>query len=171
MPTPVNTVETGSPTRHWQGRPSPPAITVLLFLRPPRQLLPPSLEPIKRIKNPCTRKRLLNMLALLLLYKHNPSSTRKSDELQPRSSLPGPARKRGVALAHLLVTASPAASGGEEQLSGGERRGARPERWPQIRSQRKEWTPVIFYTFFGGGNRTFFWTHFLLLAPLGNGSQ
>lgn len=166
MPTPVTTVEMGSPIHHWQGCPFPPIITVLLFLRPPRQLLPPSLEPIKRIKNPCTRNHLLNTLALLLLYKNNPSSTRKPDEVQPCSSLPCPAWKRGVSLAHLLVTASPAASGGEEPLSGGERRGARPECWRQIRSQRKEWKPVIFYTFFDGENRTFFWTCFLLLASL-----
>lgn len=156
MPTPVTTVEMGSPIHHWQGCPFPPIITVLLFLRPPRQLLPPSLEPIKRIKNPCTRNHLLNTLALLLLYKNNPSSTRKPDEVQPCSSLPCPAWKRGVSLAYLLVTASPAASGGEEPLSGGERRGARPECWRQIRSQRKEWKPVIFYTFFDGENRTFF---------------
>lgn len=172
MPTPVNTVETGSPIRHWQGCPFPPVITVLLLLRPPRQLLPPPLEPIKRIKNPCTRNHLLNTLALLLLYKNNPSSTRKPDEVQPRSGLPRPAWKRGVSLARLLVAASPAASGGEEPLSRGERRGARPEHWHQIRSQRKEWKPVIFYPPFGGENHTFFSdTLSPTCSSLGNGSQ
>ena len=38
--------------------------------------------------------------------------------------------------------------------------GARPKYWHQIRSQRKEWKPIIFYIyiyiFFGGENHTFF---------------
>lgn len=92
---------------------------MLLFVWPPRQLLPPSLEPIKRIKNLCTKNHLLNTLAILLLYKNNPTTTREPDEVQPCSGLTCPAWKRGVSLAHLLVTSSPAASSGEEHLSRG----------------------------------------------------
>ena len=47
--------------------------------------------------------------------------------------------------------------------------GARPTCWHQIRSQRKEWIPIIFYIytyiyiyifFFGGENHVFLGTHF-----------
>lgn len=47
--------------------------------------------------------------------------------------------------------------------------GARPKHWHQIRSQRQEWKPIIFYIFFGGENHTFF-GHTFPLLPLLSGT-
>ena len=165
------------------------------FSWPPRQLLPSSLEPIKRIKNLCTRNHLLNILASLLLSKNNPTTRRKPDEVQPCSGLAFSAWKRGVSLALLRIPGHPlsdlrrpAASRGEEHLRrGGDGAvrggGARPTCWHQIRSQRKEWKPIIFYIytciyiyiiffFFGEGNHVFLGTHFPpTSSSLCNGSQ
>jgi len=113
--------------------------------RPLRQLLPPSLEPIKRIKNLCTKNHLLkkNTLAILLLSKNHPTTTRKPDEVQPCSSLTYPAWKRGASpwlslgyQAVLLATSSPCnlqwgRASKQRWRPRGDRGGARPECWHQ----------------------------------------
>lgn len=147
MPTPLTTIETGVPHPHWQGHPLPPAITVFLFVR---QLPPPSLEPIKRIQNLCTRNHPLNTLAILLLCKNNPATTRRPAEVSsaPASlALPGSLGLPGSALSHLVARSVRWGRASKQRWSRWCEEGTRPEYWHQIRSQRKEWKPSCFIYF------------------------
>lgn len=56
--------------------------------------------------------------------------------------------------------------GGDGAVRGG---GARPQCQHQIRSQRREWKPVVFYTVFGGEKHTFFFGHTFPFLPLLSG--
>lgn len=137
-----------SPIDHWQVVAPPSCHHCAPF--PRRQLLPTSLEPIKRIQTQAPGATLKHISQSL-----DPTITRKP-EVQPCSGLTfllGSMGSPCCPLSDLVTLQPPVGKSHRELLSRGgdgavRGRGARPKSWQQIRSQREEWKTVILLIYF-----------------------